>query len=261
MDGNNICKFNLNRSSDLVCSDFVYETMNTLAQERLSDKYLLGLVISGEGRLVKRDKSFDLNDGSLFFVHRDECFQIDGQNGFEYCYIKFLGRRALELIERSDLSEDCCVFQGYGEMRSFWLDCLRDADDSNVDLLAESVLLYSLAHLRPAVKKQSDLLTKMLMITDDRFTDATFTLSSLADELGYDAKYLSFLFKRKKGVTFTQYLRDLRLRHAIFLMEQGVVSVKNTAILSGFDDALYFSKIFKKYTGKTPKEYIEDLHR
>ena len=151
--------------------------------------------------------------------------------------------------------------KAYQTMREFWLDCLRDADDGNVDLLAEAVLLYSLAHLRPAVKKQNDLLTKILLITDERFTEADFTLSSLADEIGYDAKYLSFIFKRKKGVTFTGYLRDLRLRHAIFLMEQGVVSVKNVAILSGFDDALYFSKIFKQYTGHSPKEYIENLHR
>ena len=257
----NICKFNLNRSSDLVCSNFVYETKNTLAEHRTSDKYLLGLVISGEGRLVKSGKSFGLKEGSLFLVQRDECFCIEGFSGFEYCYIKFLGRRALELIERSDVSEDSCVFNGYGEMKDFWLDCLHNADDSNVDLLAESVLLYSMAHLRLTVKKHGNLLTKMLMITDDKFTEATFTLSALAEELGYDAKYLSFLFKREKGVAFTQYLRDMRLKHAIFLMEQGVVSVKNTAILSGFDDALYFSKIFKKYTGKAPKEYIEDLHR
>ena len=99
------------------------------------------------------------------------------------------------------------------------------------------------------------------MITDEKFTNADFSLSYLASQLGYDAKYLSFLFKKKKGITFTQYLRDLRLRHAIFLMEQGVANVKNTAILSGFDDALYFSRIFKQYTGHSPKEYIENLHR
>jgi YesN/AraC family two-component response regulator len=83
----------------------------------------------------------------------------------------------------------------------------------------------------------------------------------LAAELGYDAKYLSSLFKKKKGTPFTQYLRELRIAHALFLMEQGVVSVKNIAILAGFGDALYFSKIFKEVMGVSPKSYIEGLHK
>ena len=261
MSENNICKFSINRSSDLVCSDFVYETENALCDEKVSDKYLFGLVISGDGILTIGSNTFDLSSGSAFIVGRDERFFINGKHGFEYCYIRFLGRRALELVERAGISFDCRVFEGYGEMRSFWLSCLREADEGNIDLIAESVLLYSFAHLRPTKNKNGDLMTKILMITDEKFTNADFSLSYLASQLGYDAKYLSFLFKKKKGITFTQYLRDLRLRHAIFLMEQGVANVKNTAILSGFDDALYFSRIFKQYTGHSPKEYIENLHR
>ena len=99
----------------------------------------------------------------------------------------------------------------------------------------------------------------MLMLTNDRFTEADFSLSLLAAELGYDAKYLSALFKKKRGIAFTQHLRDLRVRHALFLMEQGVVSVKNVAILSGFADPLYFSKIFTMSEGISPKDYIKKM--
>jgi AraC-like DNA-binding protein len=84
-------------------------------------------------------------------------------------------------------------------------------------------------------------------------------LSKIAEELGYDSKYLSSLFKKRKGVTYTKYLREQRIKHAIFLMEEGVVSVKNVAILSGFRDALYFSKIFTQSTGLSPKAYIAKI--
>jgi transcriptional regulator GlxA family with amidase domain len=60
-------------------------------------------------------------------------------------------------------------------------------------------------------------------------------------------------------VAYTQYLREQRIKHAIFLMEQGVVSVKNVAILSGFSDALYFSKIFTASVGVSPKAYIQKI--
>jgi len=46
----------------------------------------------------------------------------------------------------------------------------------------------------------------------------------------------------------------------MFLIEQGIVSVKNVAILSGFQDALYFSKVFKDAVGISPKEYIESIN-
>lgn len=260
MDSNNICKFNINRSSDLVCSNFVYETQNGLKKSLKRDKYYLGLAIKGQGLLTKDGKSYDLCEGSLFIMQKGDEFAIDGTQ-FEYCYVTFDGRRASELYERSGAVLEDFIFEGYESLGDFWLDCLKKADDSNVDLMAEAVLLYSFAHLRPSKKKHSDLVGRMLSVTDEQFNRADFGLSFLAESLGYDAKYLSYQFKQKKGITFTAYLRDLRMKHALFLMEQGVVSVKNIAILAGFGDALYFSKIFKQQMGVPPKEYIEELHR
>ena len=141
------------------------------------------------------------------------------------------------------------------------LDALHRAGEENLDLCSESVLLYLLSYLCREKKTHHDLLSQIVATANDCFSQADFSLSSLAAELGYDAKYLSALFKKKKGVPFTQYLRSLRLSHALFLMEQGVVSVKNIAILAGFGDALYFSKIFKEELGTSPKSYIEEHHK
>ena len=55
---------------------------------------------------------------------------------------------------------------------------------------------------------------------------------------------------------FTEYLRLMRVRHAMMLMESGVTCVKNVAFLSGFSDPLYFSKVFAKLIGMSPREYI-----
>ena len=89
------------------------------------------------------------------------------------------------------------------------------------------------------------------------FSDSSLSLSTIAARVGYNDKYISALFKKQKGITYTQYLRSLRIKHSIFLMEQGIVSVKNVAILSGFGDALYFSKVFKEVEGISPKDFIK----
>lgn len=65
------------------------------------------------------------------------------------------------------------------------------------------------------------------------------------------------MFKKKFNVTFTAYLTELRLNNAINLINSGFTSIKEIAQLSGFSDALYFSKIFKKNTGLPPIKFIE----
>ena len=262
MESQNICKFSHSVSGDLICSDFVYESDNARGFGSTCTRHILGLVTEGEGEYVQGGEVRPLVRGSLFFAERDTPYPVRGKAGFAYLYISFYGRRADELVERICLGGENAVFdtKEQGEhLREFALGCLHRAKPENLDMLSESVLLYLLSHICAAQPKNTDLLARMLSRTNECFDSAEFSLSTLAAELGYDAKYLSFLFKKKKGICYTQYLRDLRVRHALFLMEQGVVSVKNIAILAGFGDALYFSKVFKQVTGKSPRAYIEEL--
>ena len=259
----NICKFNQTRSSDLICTDFVYEVAKAQATGSNAREFVLGMVDAGEGVLACEGKSCSLVRGTLFFVPRGAHYTITGDAALSYFYICFHGRRADELIARAGLAQEIAASAteetDAARIVQMALDALHRAGEENLDLYAESVLLYLLSQLCREKKTHHDLLSQIVALANDRFSEADFSLATLAAQLGYDAKYLSALFKKKKGVPFTQYLRELRLAHALFLMEQGVVSVKNIAILAGFGDALYFSKIFKEQMGVSPKAYIEKL--
>ncbi len=261
---NNICKFNQTRSSDLICTDFVYEVAQAQATGSTAQQYVLGMVDQGTGALSCEGKSVPLACGAVFFVPRGARYSIAGEN-ITYFYICFHGRRAEELITRAGFAQEVSVCEmesaDAARLCEMALDAVHRASEENLDLYSESVLLYLLSHLCREKKAYHDLLSQIVAISNDRFSEADFSLSALALELGYDAKYLSALFKKKKGIPFTQYLRELRIAHALFLMEQGVVSVKNIAILAGFGDALYFSKIFKEHTGIPPKAYMEKLQK
>ena len=162
-------------------------------------------------------------------------------------------------MQRLAISEVNCVFSGYEGLIPFWVDCSKDADAGNIDFLCEAVLLYSLSKLKPQQKDQSSVINRMVMLIQKRFSEHDLTVSVIAEELGYSEKYLSSLFKKRIGISFTQYLQEIRLKHAIFLMEEGVVSVKNVALLSGFRDPLYFSRVFSKVYGISPKAYIQRI--
>ena len=255
----NVCKFNPSRASDLICTGFVRETKGGQALPHRAAEHALHLVIDGKGILTRNGRTYEITRGDLFFVCEGQEFSIVSTESLDYCYVTFLGRRADELIHRFSIHEDNALFDGYAEMIPFWIESQEFATEETIDLLCESVLLYSFGHLRTAKRERVDVLSSMLTFTQEHFTEPALSISSLADHLGYSPKYLSTLFKQRKGVSYTQYLRELRIRRAIFLMEQGVASVKNVALLSGFLDALYFSRIFASSVGISPKAYIQRL--
>ena len=259
MKNESVCKFSPTRSSDLICENFIREVNQAQAEGVRARHYALHLVVAGEGTLVLGGAEYAISRGVLFFVEEGAWFSVSGNETLEYCYISFFGRRAEELMMRFGLGEGNGVFHGYETLIPFWEDCQREAEEANIDILCESVLLYSLAKLRPTKNEPVSAVSQIISITQEHFTESTLSLPVIAKKIGYDPKYLSSLFKKKKGIAYTQYLRELRLRHAIFLMEQGVVSVKNIALLSGFGDALYFSKVFSEAMGRSPKSYIQGL--
>jgi two-component system response regulator YesN len=96
-----------------------------------------------------------------------------------------------------------------------------------------------------------------LQIIDNEFNDHSLSITSIGEELSYHPKYLSQLFKKEVGAGFSEYLRNKRINYARALFDHGIDSIKNVALLSGFNDPLYFSSVFKKATGMSPKQYIQ----
>lgn len=81
-----------------------------------------------------------------------------------------------------------------------------------------------------------------------------FSNQILEEKFGYSAFYLRSAFKEVYGRTPNDYLMQMRLEKAGELLKRSV-QVKEVAKEVGFLDPLYFSKVFKKYMGCSPKEY------
>ena len=64
--------------------------------------------------------------------------------------------------------------------------------------------------------------------------------------------------EQEMGVSYSEYLRSVRLKSAVTLLDHGIDSVKNVALLSGFSDPLYFSKVFKDSIGISPSGYTKN---
>ena len=81
------------------------------------------------------------------------------------------------------------------------------------------------------------------------------TLKMVADELFTNLTYLSTLFKKEMGISFTEYINDIRIKQTQDLLENTNLSLVAISSSAGFDCQSYFTKIFKSKTGITPSEY------
>ena len=144
---------------------------------------------------------------------------------------------------------------GYDGLIPMWSDSIRRASEINLDLVSEGILLYTFSRLVPNTDEKNTLVNKILTITEERFNDPEISVSEISKELSYNPKYISHIFKEKVGISYSEHLRNLRIKYAVSLLEHGIDSVKNVAFLSGFTDPLYFSSVFKKTVGVSPTEY------
>ena len=104
--------------------------------------------------------------------------------------------------------------------------------DTRVDKIAEMVREYVMEHYKERI-----------------------TLGQAAEALNISQGYLSTAFKKQSGESFTSYVSAIKIEKAKELIAGHQYMMYEISDLLGFDTPFYFSKVFKKVTGMSPKEY------
>lgn len=263
----NICKFNAtqtNAGSDSISIlNFVYEKEFDNPHYIAYSAYRLYMVVKGEGYIDTFNSRKALQTGDVFLTEPATSYCITNTNELELLYVSFIGLKMDSLLKRIDLPGNGAL-RNRSDLLPFWTAAFELAVDSNVDLIAESILLYtfgafSIKDDHPESDEYKKHVLKIKKQVEDRFSDPSLELRTLCRENYYNPKYMSRVFAKYMGVTFSEYLLQLRLNNSIRLIERGLTSVKEIAFLSGFSDASYFTRVFKKTTSKTPTQYICEI--
>jgi two-component system, response regulator YesN len=85
------------------------------------------------------------------------------------------------------------------------------------------------------------------------------SLDLVAEHLNISSNYVSKLFKTVNGVTFTEYVTELRLKRALVMLMEERLPVQDISSQLGYNSTHYFIRIFKEKFGHTPKQY-QKLH-
>ena len=107
-----------------------------------------------------------------------------------------------------------------------------------------------------ATKNYSALVKNVVLYVESNLS-GDISLKQLAEMNGVSATYLSTTFKKETGKAFADYVNGKRIDSAKHLLKTTRLQIQTVAQHCGFLDVQYFAKVFKKYTGRTPREYRE----
>ncbi|MDC7235736.1 MAG: response regulator [Spirochaetales bacterium] len=119
--------------------------------------------------------------------------------------------------------------------------------------LEESVVLL-LGEEDPLSGNETKTVMEAFLFLQEHIFD-DISLEQIADYAGVSSQYLSRKIKEKFGMNFLEYLTGKRLEYAQYLLLSTNESVKDIARKSGYGDANYFSRLFKKNLGQTPLQF------
>lgn len=128
------------------------------------------------------------------------------------------------------------------------------AVNAGEDLFADMVRSYCRLVRKHTTQHYSPLVEKAVLFIDADLSQ-DLSLRSIAENLNISAGYLSTLFRQETGKTVTEYVNEQRAAHAADLLRGSTLQVQTVAQYCGIPDVNYFTKVFKRYHGMTPREY------
>ena len=212
----------------------------------------LVIVTDGDVRLETKLGNFQLYKGDLYITPPYVIHKLTSTTGFHNTYIQVTDALPLSEHEITVLKNHPdilplakIILDLYNLKENGYQNSLKIAGD----LLMQFVYDYYHGHIHPPlIREIQDYISKNYF--------SSITMQSLSEIFGYNGDYIRSIFKKEIGQTPLEYLTDIRMNQAKNLLQNmDFYSINEISLLCGFHDPLYFSRLFKKQIGMSPKEY------
>lgn len=101
---------------------------------------------------------------------------------------------------------------------------------------------------------------KATIIVEQNLRNTDFDLDKLLGKLNVSRSTFHRKIKASSNQSPTEFIRDIRLKHAVHLMKTNTLNIDEIGTYVGFNSTSYFIRSFKKKYGKTPKEYYSGIN-
>ena len=211
------------------------ELMSAVEHGDISKAELLGEDISFVGKIPDRIPNDPLRSEKNLAFTFNTTLRIAGERGgLHPQYIHSISEKYAIQIEKM------ATIQQLADLRKVML---RE--------YCEAVRKYSLKDYSYLIRKAIEYIRFHL--------EQELNLDTISEAIHSSTYDLSRKFKKETGQSLTDYINKLRIKEALYMMENHNLSITDIAYMIGFNDVNYFTKVFKKYNKMTPSSYRKQL--
>ncbi|MCI8557564.1 MAG: AraC family transcriptional regulator [Lachnospiraceae bacterium] len=227
---------------------------------------LIHFVLRGQGELHIGDHVFHAASGDAFLIPAGQVayYEASRDEPWTYAWVCFLGIQAENYLRHIMTStEEIYIIRGLSaeKYETAILELLTFQDDTTSSYFAvNSILLRIMSYLFSDIAFQEQEWGRRNGADKIRFyLDMNYfknlKLKDVASDLGFHPHYMTRIFREQFGIPPKQYLIELKLKKACGLLKSTQLPVAVVAESLGFEDALAFSKLFKKEFSVSPSAY------
>ena len=168
-------------------------------------------------------------------------FDVEAEDFFSDVKESFLnGINNLKQIFSIDI--DLINLENYENIQNMLYSCYKDDEEKNT-VIDEKI--------------NNSAISRAIKYVNENYKNNIY-ISDVAEYVGLNQVYFGRLFKIYTGENFTDYLINLRMEKAMELLCEGNMKISEVSESVGYDNIKYFSRIFKRRTGKTPIDYKKE---
>lgn len=262
----------LMKNPRLVASGYLMDDPDWSSDPHVHDFVELIFCTGGHGRTTIFNQDYEIEPGDLI-IHNPNTphhESSDPDSPLEFFFVGLTDFQISGLPENTVMAEECCPVQkteSYKEQFDiFFVELIKETlyRKDHFQLISEAICSCILAltlRIMDGTPTQAEAMSphsiRIKEYIDQNFT-SDLNLSQLSSAVYISQTYISHIFKAEMGVSPIQYLINKRIAFAKHMLSTSDMPIARIAAECGYDDPVYFSQVFKRITGFSPKKYRAD---
>lgn len=227
----------------------------------------------GQGNAVLRRSNLPrYARGSVFHQAGQHCFLFGRPDEpWEYCWVGFNGTEADRLVGLTDFAKGVPVihYTNHDHLKRLLLNIYNSHGNNPSNEMKMSGFLYLFLselvssnelHAAGQYSSERSYLEKAMRFIQRNYCEM-ISVDGIAEFAGISRSHLYRVFMKNTGMSPNEYLSAYRINKACGLLRNSGLKINEIASSVGFQDQLYFSRVFKKMKGVSPSGYLKQFQR
>ncbi|WP_256988994.1 AraC family transcriptional regulator [Bacillus sp. EB106-08-02-XG196] len=233
------------------------------------EKYVFQYTLSGQGAITFEDQRYPLHRGDAFFVQlpSQHCYFLpESSASWEFIYITLTGSAAASCWDFIHVHAGKTVnIPPEANLIQLLYSLLQETREHKmIDAYLSSARAYEFImecyrftkNLNSANQEMPEPMLRVITYLQQQYGEY-ISVEKMAAIAGLSSYYFIKQFRKYTNTTPSQYLTKVRIKKASEMLRHTDLSIKDIAAKTGYENANYFNKVFRKITGFSPGEFRE----